>query len=221
MFFFARSCLIILRSHDASTPLLLTLLLTLVLSLLSTFLLTLRLTTLLTLLLIPLQKLIHPVLVVGVVMISKISLQNKSNYRFKYTFSTPLVPDCHRTPRATAPRPPHTAALGVAAERTGAASQLDERRAWEGALPGTACSNPREKAGGGVSIVSGGVSSRHFFLVFFFLFPRVWKAFFPGMEHYHPRPHGDFCCVPGFFFCGTYICTEYNTTAASSAGYGL
>ena len=133
-------------------------------------------------------------------MISKISLQNKSNYRFKYTFSTPLVPDCHRTPRATAPRPPHTAALGVAAERTGAASQLDERRAWEGALPGTACSNPREKAGGGVSIVSGGVSSRHFFLVFFFLFPRVWKAFFPGMEHYH-LTQGTFV-IPVFWLGG-------------------
>ena len=52
----------------------------------------------------------------------------------------------HRTPggRATAARPPHTAALliGGPGEKEGAAVEHGEREAWEGALPRTACSIP-------------------------------------------------------------------------------
>ena len=55
-----------------------------------------------------------------------------------------VCPECHRTPRgrATATRPPHTAALGVAGERTGATVELVEREASNGALPGTGCLVP-------------------------------------------------------------------------------
>ena len=47
-----------------------------------------------------------------------------------YSFLTPAAPErqpTHRE-RATVPRPPHTAALGVAGERTGAAANCGERR---------------------------------------------------------------------------------------------
>ena len=40
----------------------------------------------------------------------------------KYSFSTPTPRGC-----ATVPRPPRTAALGVAGERTGVAPELGER----------------------------------------------------------------------------------------------
>ena len=58
------------------------------------------------------------------------------------SFLTPAVPEHQPTHRgrATVPRPPHTAALGVPGERTGAAAKLGERRASivEVALPGLA-----------------------------------------------------------------------------------
>ena len=47
-------------------------------------------------------------------------------------------PEHHATAhgRATAPRPPHTAAVEVAGERTGANAKLGERGASKGAVPG-------------------------------------------------------------------------------------
>ena len=60
----------------------------------------------------------------------------------------PAAPERHRTPhgRTAVARPPHTAFLGVPGERTGAASQLGERGAWEGALAGTDRSVPGKGA---------------------------------------------------------------------------
>ena len=58
------------------------------------------------------------------------------------------MPRAEPTPRgrATAPRPPHTATLGVVGERSGAAVQLGERGAWKGA-PGDGLA--RFRYGGG------------------------------------------------------------------------
>ena len=94
-------------------------------------------------------------------------------------------PDRHWTPRAraTTPRPSHTAALGAPGKRRGAAVELGERGAWEGALPGTACSvpgnggDPRDRRG--FHRFWKAFHSRDFFCrVLVFGFPFVWKAFF-------------------------------------------
>ena len=59
---------------------------------------------------------------------------------FKNTPRGTGSPNRHRASRgrATAPRLPHTAALGVTGERMGAAAELGERGASKGALLGTA-----------------------------------------------------------------------------------
>ena len=70
--------------------------------------------------------------------------------RYNRPRGTPNLPSATGPPASdhgTVPRPPHTAALGVPGERTGAAVQLGERGAWKGALPAMVCS-VLGKAGG-------------------------------------------------------------------------
>ena len=52
---------------------------------------------------------------------------------FQYSLLTPAAPERRPTPlgRATVPRPPHTAGLGVPGERRGAVAKLGERGVGE------------------------------------------------------------------------------------------
>ena len=123
-------------------------------------------------------------------------------------------PEHHPTPRgrATAPCPPHTAALSVLGERRDAAANLGERGGGvKGTLPGTGClvhgmpADPRIRGREGFSTFSQAFPSRGFPLCPMFMASIVWKAFFSGIELYPPG-------------CSCGLASERSTLSAQKSG---
>ena len=102
------------------------------------------------------------------------------------------------------PRPPHTAALGVAGERTGAAATLGERASLKVGLSGVANNRCHGMFSFGSAVVVDSVSTEViFFLGYYIGFSITFFVFISGTLWGEGRgntifPPGIFCRVPVF-----------------------